>query len=191
MELGPFEYADKLPLKHGLRRRGRAGRSGCLRPPRLVPRPGRHLDAELREHRRPRRRAGRWSTPGRRSGRARRSANGSTSRAASGSAACSSRRTRVPVVVEDEVLIGSRSMITQGARVGRGAVLGEGTILNPSIPVIDVESGEELGTWRRAAVVRRGRRACGAGSSRRRVLPALRARRPAPTPRASGTTRRS
>ncbi len=49
-----------------------------------------------------------------------------------------------PVVVEDEVLIGSRSMITQGARVGRGSVLGEGTVLNPSIPVIDAETGEEL-----------------------------------------------
>jgi 2,3,4,5-tetrahydropyridine-2-carboxylate N-succinyltransferase len=35
-------------------------------------------------------------------------------------------------------------MITQGARVGRGAVVGEGTILNPSIPVIDADTGEEL-----------------------------------------------
>jgi 2,3,4,5-tetrahydropyridine-2-carboxylate N-succinyltransferase len=50
----------------------------------------------------------------------------------------------VPVVVGDEVVIGSRSMITQGARVGTGSVLGEGTILNPSIPVIDGETGEEL-----------------------------------------------
>ncbi len=49
-----------------------------------------------------------------------------------------------PVVIEDEVMIGSRAMITQGARVGRGAVVGEGTILNPSIPVIDADSGEEL-----------------------------------------------
>ncbi len=50
----------------------------------------------------------------------------------------------VPVVVEDDVLVGSRCMVTQGARVGHGAVLGEGTILNPSIPVIDAETGEEL-----------------------------------------------
>jgi 2,3,4,5-tetrahydropyridine-2-carboxylate N-succinyltransferase len=49
-----------------------------------------------------------------------------------------------PVVIEDEVMIGSRCMITQGARVGRGSVVGEGTILNPSIPVIDAETGEEL-----------------------------------------------
>jgi 2,3,4,5-tetrahydropyridine-2-carboxylate N-succinyltransferase len=50
----------------------------------------------------------------------------------------------VPVIVEDDVMVGSRSMLTQGARVGRGSVLGEGTILNPSIPVIDGETGEEL-----------------------------------------------
>lgn len=49
-----------------------------------------------------------------------------------------------PVVIEDEVMIGSRCMITQGARVSRGSVLGEGVILNPSIPVIDAETGEEL-----------------------------------------------
>jgi 2,3,4,5-tetrahydropyridine-2,6-dicarboxylate N-succinyltransferase len=51
----------------------------------------------------------------------------------------------VPVVVEDDVMVGSRSMITEGARVGAGAVLGAGTVLNPSIPVIDAETGEELG----------------------------------------------
>jgi 2,3,4,5-tetrahydropyridine-2-carboxylate N-succinyltransferase len=49
-----------------------------------------------------------------------------------------------PVVVEDDVNIGSRSMITQGARVGRGSVLGEGTVLNPAIPVVDAQTGEEL-----------------------------------------------
>jgi 2,3,4,5-tetrahydropyridine-2-carboxylate N-succinyltransferase len=50
----------------------------------------------------------------------------------------------VPVVVEDDALVGSRSMITDGARVGRGAVVGAGVILNPSIPVIDAQTGEEL-----------------------------------------------
>jgi 2,3,4,5-tetrahydropyridine-2-carboxylate N-succinyltransferase len=50
----------------------------------------------------------------------------------------------VPVVIEDDVLVGSRSMVTQGARVGAGSVLGEGTILNPSIPVVDASTGEEI-----------------------------------------------
>ena len=49
-----------------------------------------------------------------------------------------------PVVVEDDAFIGSRAMVTEGARVGRGAVLGAGTVLNPSIPVIDVSTGEEM-----------------------------------------------
>jgi 2,3,4,5-tetrahydropyridine-2-carboxylate N-succinyltransferase len=49
-----------------------------------------------------------------------------------------------PVVVEDEAMVGSRSMVTQGARIGQGAVLGEGVILNPSIPVIDAETGAEI-----------------------------------------------
>jgi 2,3,4,5-tetrahydropyridine-2-carboxylate N-succinyltransferase len=50
----------------------------------------------------------------------------------------------VPVVIGDDAMIGSRSMVTQGARVGRGSVLGEGTLLNPSIPVFDGDTGEEL-----------------------------------------------
>ena len=49
-----------------------------------------------------------------------------------------------PVVIEDDAFIGSRCMITEGARVGRGAVVGSGVILNPSIPVIDAETGEEV-----------------------------------------------
>ncbi|GAA3233395.1 2,3,4,5-tetrahydropyridine-2,6-dicarboxylate N-succinyltransferase [Nonomuraea helvata] len=53
-----------------------------------------------------------------------------------------------PVVVEDGALIGSRSMIVEGARVGEGAVVGAGTILSGSIPVIDVQTGEELARGR-------------------------------------------
>jgi 2,3,4,5-tetrahydropyridine-2,6-dicarboxylate N-succinyltransferase len=50
-----------------------------------------------------------------------------------------------PVIIEDDAFIGSRSMVTEGARVGRGAMLGAGVILNPSIPVIDAETGNEVG----------------------------------------------
>jgi 2,3,4,5-tetrahydropyridine-2-carboxylate N-succinyltransferase len=50
----------------------------------------------------------------------------------------------VPVVIEDDAFIGSRCMVVEGARVGRGSILGAGTILNPSIPVIDAETGEEV-----------------------------------------------
>jgi 2,3,4,5-tetrahydropyridine-2-carboxylate N-succinyltransferase len=50
-----------------------------------------------------------------------------------------------PVIVEDDCLIGSRCMVTQGARLRQGAVLGEGVILNPGIPVVDAETGDEVG----------------------------------------------
>jgi 2,3,4,5-tetrahydropyridine-2,6-dicarboxylate N-succinyltransferase len=50
-----------------------------------------------------------------------------------------------PVVVEDGAFVGSRAMVTEGARVRRGAVLGAGVVLNPSIPVIDGETGDEVG----------------------------------------------
>jgi 2,3,4,5-tetrahydropyridine-2-carboxylate N-succinyltransferase len=49
-----------------------------------------------------------------------------------------------PVVIEDEAFIGSRCMVTEGAWVREGAMLGAGVILNPSIPVIDAETGDEV-----------------------------------------------
>ena len=49
-----------------------------------------------------------------------------------------------PVIVEDDAFIGTRCMLTEGARVGTGAMLGAGVVLNPSIPVIDAQSGMEV-----------------------------------------------
>ena len=57
-------------------------------------------------------------------------------------------------------------MVTDGARVGRGSVLGSGTILNPSIPVIDAETGEELSRGHVPA------RCVAVGASRRREFAA-------------------
>jgi 2,3,4,5-tetrahydropyridine-2,6-dicarboxylate N-succinyltransferase len=50
----------------------------------------------------------------------------------------------VPVVVEDDAFIGSRSMVVDGARVRTGAKLGAGTILTATTHIIDVSTGEEL-----------------------------------------------
>jgi 2,3,4,5-tetrahydropyridine-2-carboxylate N-succinyltransferase len=50
----------------------------------------------------------------------------------------------VPVVIEDEAFIGSRSMVVDGARVRTGAVLGAGTILTRTSHVIDAQTGAEL-----------------------------------------------
>ncbi|MBW3650297.1 MAG: 2,3,4,5-tetrahydropyridine-2,6-dicarboxylate N-succinyltransferase [Actinobacteria bacterium] len=49
-----------------------------------------------------------------------------------------------PVMIGDDAFIGSRAMIVEGAQVGDGAVVGPGVVLTASIPVIDVETGEEV-----------------------------------------------
>ena len=47
-----------------------------------------------------------------------------------------------PVIVEDGAFIGSRSIVTEGAVIGEQAVIGQGVIIGATIPVIDV-TGEE------------------------------------------------
>jgi 2,3,4,5-tetrahydropyridine-2,6-dicarboxylate N-succinyltransferase len=49
-----------------------------------------------------------------------------------------------PVIIEDDCFIGSRCIVVDGARVRRGSKLAAGVILSGSIPVIDAESGEEV-----------------------------------------------
>ena len=142
-ELGPFEYADKIPLKHhyedagvrvvpgGSARWGSyVGRGSILMPSYVNI--GAYVGPETM--------VDTWATVG----------------------SCAQIGSRVhlsggvgiggvleppqakPVMVGDDSLIGSRSMITQGARVGQGCVLGEGVLLNPGIPVIDAETVGEL-----------------------------------------------
>lgn len=49
-----------------------------------------------------------------------------------------------PVMIGDDCLIGSRCIVADGARVGDGVVLGAGCILTGSIPVIDASTGDEI-----------------------------------------------
>ena len=46
----------------------------------------------------------------------------------------------LPVIIEDDVLVGGNSGVYEGTVVKRRAVLGTGTILNRSIPVYDLVS---------------------------------------------------
>jgi 2,3,4,5-tetrahydropyridine-2,6-dicarboxylate N-succinyltransferase len=143
-EAGPFEYLDKIPLKHDYAQAkvrvvpGASARWGSYLGPGVILMPsyvniGARVGAETM--------VDTWATVG----------------------SCAQIGERVhlsggvgiggvleppqaaPVIVEDHVTIGSRCMVTQGARVGRGSVLGEGVILNPGIPVIDAETGDEVG----------------------------------------------
>ena len=50
----------------------------------------------------------------------------------------------MPVIVEDEVLVGGNCGVYEGTIVKRRAVLGTGTILNRSTPVYDVVNGKVL-----------------------------------------------
>jgi 2,3,4,5-tetrahydropyridine-2-carboxylate N-succinyltransferase len=144
MELGPFEFADRIPLKRGWAQAGvrvvpgASARWGSFIEPGAVLMPsyvniGARVGAETM--------VDTWATVG----------------------SCAQVGARVhlsggvgiggvleppqaaPVIIEDDAFIGSRCMIVQGARVGQGAVLGAGLILSSTIPVIDAETGEELG----------------------------------------------
>jgi 2,3,4,5-tetrahydropyridine-2,6-dicarboxylate N-succinyltransferase len=68
----------------------------------------------------------------------------------------------VPVVVEDGAFIGSRCVVVEGVRVGTAAVLGAGVILTRNTPVIDVtgpEPTEHRGSVPSRAIVVPGSRA--------------------------------
>src|SRR5207253_9730145 len=50
----------------------------------------------------------------------------------------------MPVIIEDEVLVGGNCGVYEGTVVKRGAILGTGTILDRSTPVYDLGSGNVL-----------------------------------------------
>lgn len=143
IELGPFEYADKIPLKRdyqnvGVRAvPGASARWGSFLAPGVVMMPsyvniGAHVGADTM--------VDTWATVG----------------------SCAQIGERVhlsggvgiggvleppqasPVMIGDDTMIGSRCIVADGARVGAGVVLGAGAILTSSIPVIDAETGEEI-----------------------------------------------
>jgi 2,3,4,5-tetrahydropyridine-2-carboxylate N-succinyltransferase len=143
IELGPFEYVDRIPLKHNYREAGvrvvpgAQARFGSFLGRGVVLMPsyvniGAYVDEGTM--------VDTWATVG----------------------SCAQIGKRVhlaggvgiggvleppqakPVVIEDDVFIGSRCMIVGGARVRKGAALGAGVILTASIPVIDAQTGEEI-----------------------------------------------
>ena len=49
-----------------------------------------------------------------------------------------------PVIIEDDAFIGSRCIVVEGVLVEQGAVLGAGTVLTGSTPIIDVTGKEPV-----------------------------------------------
>ena len=47
-----------------------------------------------------------------------------------------------PVIIEDDAFIGSRCIVVEGALIEEGAVLGAGTVITASTPIIDVTGPE-------------------------------------------------
>ena len=144
VELGPFEYADKLPLKHGFAAQGvrvvpgASARYGAHIERGVIMMPsyvniGAWVGANTM--------VDTWATVG---SCAQIGSNVHLSGGV-GIGGVLEPPQAAPVMVGNDVLVGSRCMVTQGARIGDGAVLGEGVILNRSIPVIDSETGDEVG----------------------------------------------
>ena len=144
IELGPFEFADKIPLKTDYAARGvrvvpgASARWGSYQAPGVIMMPsytniGAHVGANTM--------VDTWATVG---SCAQIGANVHLSGGV-GIGGVLEPPVAQPVIVEDDCLIGSRCIVADGARVGRGTVLGAGAILTGSIPVIDAETGEELG----------------------------------------------
>jgi 2,3,4,5-tetrahydropyridine-2-carboxylate N-succinyltransferase len=142
-EAGPFEYVDKLDLKHDFARRGvrvvpgAVVRRGSYISPGVVLMPsfvniGAWVGANTM--------VDTWATVG---SCAQIGANVHLAGGV-GIGGVLEPANAVPVVIEDDAFIGSRCMVLEGARVGKGSVLGAGTILTPSIPVIDAETGDEV-----------------------------------------------
>ncbi|RMH77679.1 MAG: 2,3,4,5-tetrahydropyridine-2,6-dicarboxylate N-succinyltransferase, partial [Actinomyces sp.] len=142
-EVGPFEYADKIPLKRGL------AAQGVRAVPGAIARWGSHLEpgvvlmpsfVNLGARVGAGTMVDTWATVG---SCAQIGANVHLSGGV-GIGGVLEPPQAAPVIVEDDCLIGSRCIVAEGARVGRGSVLGAGAVLTASIPVIDVETGEEL-----------------------------------------------
>jgi 2,3,4,5-tetrahydropyridine-2-carboxylate N-succinyltransferase len=143
IELGPFEYADKIPLKRGYAAAGvrvvpgasaRWGsflERGAIMMPSYVNIGARVGAGTLVDT---------WATVG---SCAQIGANVHLSGGV-GIGGVLEPPQAAPVIVEDDAMIGSRCMVVEGARVGRGSFLGAGAILAGSIPVIDAQTGEEL-----------------------------------------------
>jgi 2,3,4,5-tetrahydropyridine-2-carboxylate N-succinyltransferase len=142
-EVGPFEYLDKLDLKHDFARRGvrvvpgAVARRGSFLSPGVVLMPSFvNIGAWVGENTM----VDTWATVGScaQIGRNVHLAGGV------GIGGVLEPANAAPVVIEDDTFIGSRCMVVEGARVGKGSVLGPGTLLSPSTPVIDAQTGEEV-----------------------------------------------
>jgi 2,3,4,5-tetrahydropyridine-2-carboxylate N-succinyltransferase len=142
-EVGPFEYLDKIPLKHGYERLGvrvvppATARYGAFLSPGVVLMPSYvNIGAWVG----PNTMVDTWATVG--SG----AQIGADVHLAGGvgiGGVLEPPGAR-PVIVEDGAFVGSRAAIVEGVIVGEQAVIGPHVTLGASIPVIDVTGAEPV-----------------------------------------------
>jgi 2,3,4,5-tetrahydropyridine-2-carboxylate N-succinyltransferase len=140
-EVGPFEYHDKIPLKHDYERLGvrvvppAVARYGSFLSPGVVMMPSYvNIGAWVG----PRTMVDTWATVG--SG----AQIGADVHLAGGvgiGGVLEPPGAR-PVIVEDGAFVGSRAILTEGVRIGARAVIGPNVSLTSSVPVIDVTGDE-------------------------------------------------
>jgi 2,3,4,5-tetrahydropyridine-2,6-dicarboxylate N-succinyltransferase len=143
LEIGPFEYADKIPLKHDYQAAGvrvvpgASARFGSFLDRGVVMMPsyvniGARVGANSM--------VDTWATVG---SCAQIGANVHLGGGV-GIGGVLEPPQAAPVIIEDDCMIFSRCIVVDGARVGAGTVLGAGCVLSSTIPVIDAETGDEL-----------------------------------------------
>ena len=142
-EVGPFEYHDKIPLKHGYEELGvrvvppATARYGAFLSPGVVLMPSYvNIGAWIG----PNTMVDTWATVG--SG-AQIGANVHLAGGVGIGGVLEPPGAR-PVIVEDGVFVGSRAAIVEGVVVGQEAVIGPHVTLGASIPVIDVTGSEPV-----------------------------------------------
>jgi 2,3,4,5-tetrahydropyridine-2,6-dicarboxylate N-succinyltransferase len=142
-EVGPFEYHDKIPLKHDYEKLGvrvvppAVARYGAFLSPGVVMMPSYvNIGAWVG----PRTMVDTWATVG--SG----AQIGADVHLAGGvgiGGVLEPAGAR-PVIVEDGAFVGSRCILTEGVRVGAGAVLGPNVSLTATVPIIDVTGSSPI-----------------------------------------------
>ena len=143
LEVGPFEYLDKIPLKRGFEGLGvrvvppGVARYGSFLSPGVVMMPSYvNIGAWVG----PRTMIDTWATVG---SCAQIGADVHLSGGVGVGGVLEPVNAR-PVIVEDGAFVGSRCILTEGVRIGEGAVLGPNVALTASVPIIDVTGSEPV-----------------------------------------------
>jgi 2,3,4,5-tetrahydropyridine-2-carboxylate N-succinyltransferase len=145
IEIGPFEFHDKIPLKKNLDRAGirvvppGVVRHGAFLEPGCVVMPG-YVNIGARVG------AGTmvdtWATVGS----CAQVGAGCHLAGGVGIGGVLEPPGARPVIIEDGVFVGSRAVIVEGVRVGKEAVIGAGVVLTASTAIIDVSGSEPVET---------------------------------------------